>query len=82
MSASDDPVRDGPDEQEPLEELFGTVFDLAGQVASRISPDEIEARLRRTLQEEGHRPGTPASTSRRIRGERSGQPGHNSWCAG
>jgi len=32
-----------------LEELFGTVFDLAGQLASRISPDEVEARLIRTL---------------------------------
>ncbi len=34
---------------ESLEELFGTVFDLAGQLASRISPDVVEARLRRTL---------------------------------
>ena len=55
MSASNDPIRDVPDDQEPLEDLFGTNFDLAGQVASRISPDEIEARLRRTLQKAGHR---------------------------
>lgn len=34
---------------ETLEELFGAVFDLAGQLASRISPDEVEARLSRTL---------------------------------
>ncbi len=34
---------------ETLEELFGAVFDLAGQVASRISPDEVEARISRTL---------------------------------
>jgi len=54
MSASNDPIRDVPDDQEPLEDLFGTNFDLAGQVASRISPDEIEARLRRTLQKAGH----------------------------
>ena len=36
---------------ESLAELFGTVFDLAGQIASRISPDEVEARLSRTLAE-------------------------------
>ncbi len=34
---------------ETLEELFGAVFDLAGQLASGISPDEVEARLSRTL---------------------------------
>lgn len=54
MSASS-PAHDGPDEQESLEELFGTVIDLAGQIASRISRDQVEARLRRTLQEAGHR---------------------------
>jgi RNA polymerase sigma factor (sigma-70 family) len=48
MSASG-PVHDGPNQHEPLEELFGCVFDLAGQIASRISPDEVEARLTRTL---------------------------------
>jgi RNA polymerase sigma factor (sigma-70 family) len=35
---------------ESLEELFGAVFDLAGQLASRISPDELEARLSCTLE--------------------------------
>ena len=34
---------------ESLEELFGTVFDLAGQITARISPDQVEARLSRTL---------------------------------
>ena len=34
---------------ESLEKLFGTVFDLAGQIATRIGPDEVEARLHRTL---------------------------------
>ena len=29
MSASNDPIRDVPDDQEPLEDLFGTNFDLA-----------------------------------------------------
>jgi len=37
---------DGPDDRETLEELFGAVFDLAGQIASAISQDEVEARLR------------------------------------
>jgi hypothetical protein len=34
-----------------LEELFGIVFDLAGEVASRISRDHVEAGLRRALRE-------------------------------
>jgi RNA polymerase sigma factor (sigma-70 family) len=54
MSASG-PGYDGPDEQESLEELFGTVFGLAGEIASRISQDQVEARLRRTLQAVGRR---------------------------
>ena len=54
MSASG-PAHDGPIEQESLEELFGTVIDLAGQIASRISRDQVEARLRRTLWQAGHR---------------------------
>jgi hypothetical protein len=36
---------------ESLEQLFGSVFDLAGQFAAQIGQDEIEARLRRTLVE-------------------------------
>ena len=52
MSASG-PGHDGPDEQESLEELFGTVFGLAGEIASRISQDQVEARLRRTLRAAG-----------------------------
>ena len=39
------------DANESLEELFGTVFDLAGEIASRISPAQVEARLHRTLEE-------------------------------
>jgi RNA polymerase sigma factor (sigma-70 family) len=35
--------------EESLEQLFGSVFDLAGQFAATISQDDIEARLRRTL---------------------------------
>ena len=46
-----EPVSDGPDERELLEDLFGTVFDLAGQIASAIGPDEIGARLHRVLRE-------------------------------
>jgi RNA polymerase sigma factor (sigma-70 family) len=40
---------------ESLEQLFGRVFDLAGQFAMQISQDDIETRLRRTLQK-GKRP--------------------------
>jgi RNA polymerase sigma factor (sigma-70 family) len=49
-----------PDQQnESLDELFGSVFDLAGQIASRITRDEVEARLRRTFREAGR----PAPTA-------------------
>jgi RNA polymerase sigma factor (sigma-70 family) len=55
--------------EESLEQLFCSVFDLAGQFAATISPDDIEARLRRTLRT-AQRPaaappaaaGQPAST--------------------
>ncbi len=68
MSASG-PVRDGPSGQERLEELFGSVFDLAGKTAPRVSPNEVEARLCRTIQEAGRHPGgMPAEpTARRFR---------------
>lgn len=39
---------------ESLEQLFGSVFDLAGQVAAQIDQDEVEARLRRTLRAAEH----------------------------
>ena len=59
MSASNP----APDRQnESLDELFGSVFDLAGQITSRITRDEIDARLRRTLREAGRR--APAALAR------------------
>ena len=54
MSASG-PVSNDPAGQEPLEELFGTVFDLAGAIASRIAADKVEMRLRHTLRKAGGR---------------------------
>jgi len=54
MSASG-PAHDDPGERESLEELFGSVIGLAGQIASRISRDRVEARLRRMLAEAGYR---------------------------
>ena len=72
MSASG-PGYDGPDEQESLEELFGTVFGLADQIASRISQDQVEARLRRTLQAAGrHHEHEPARTAARRDPEGAG----------
>jgi len=72
MSASG-PRYDGPDEQESLEELFGTVFDLAGEIASRISQDQVEARLRRTLQAAGrHQEEEPARKAARRDPEGAG----------
>ncbi len=51
MSAREDRIRDDSVEQESLTNLFGTVFDLAEQLTSRISSAEVEARLQRTLNE-------------------------------
>jgi RNA polymerase sigma-70 factor (sigma-E family) len=45
MSSGDDLLLGAPAEPEPLGELFGSVFDLAGEAASR-TPDEVQARLR------------------------------------
>ena len=56
MSASG-PVSNDPAGQEPLEELFGTVFDLADTIVSRIGADKVEMRLRHTLRKAGRRPG-------------------------
>jgi RNA polymerase sigma-70 factor (sigma-E family) len=47
MRSSDDFLVGAPAELEPLGELFGAVFDLADQAASRLTPDEVNARLRR-----------------------------------
>jgi CRP-like cAMP-binding protein len=49
MNADQDPARDHGDAQENWKDLFGSVFDLAEEVTSRISPEEIEEKLRRTL---------------------------------
>ena len=67
MSPAKDPGQDGPDQQEPLAEMLGAVFDLADEVTSAISPEEVAARLRRALQEaagEATAP-VPATTSAR-----------------
>jgi len=48
-----EPVCDGPYQQEPLEKLAGTVFDLTDLTGSGISPDEAEARFRRTIEDAG-----------------------------
>ena len=49
MNADKGPARDHGDEQENWKDLFGSVFGLAEEVASRVSPEEIEEKLRRTL---------------------------------
>jgi RNA polymerase sigma-70 factor (sigma-E family) len=45
MTSSDDLVLGAPAEPEPLGQLFGSVFDLAGEAALR-TPEEVRARLR------------------------------------
>jgi len=61
MSSGDDLVLGAPAEQEPLSELFGTVFDLAGQAASRLTPDEVNARLRGIMRNAARPAGEPSS---------------------
>ena len=77
MSASG-PGHDGPDEQESLEDLFGTVFGLAGQIASRISQDHVEARLRRTLQAAGRHQEQDSVRQAARRGPEGAGPGTGS----
>lgn len=81
MNASDRRVHDGLDEQDALADLFGTVFDLAGQVASQISPGEVDARLRRTLHQAGHDPdqdqaqrAVVSESARRLPGSTAARP--------
>ena len=45
MTTGDDLVLGAPAEPEPLGQLFGSVFDLAGEAALR-TPEEVRARLR------------------------------------
>jgi RNA polymerase sigma-70 factor (sigma-E family) len=61
MSSGDDLVLGAPAEQEPLGELFGTVFDLAGQAASRLTPDQVNARLRGIMRNAARPAGEPSS---------------------
>ncbi|HEX4254607.1 MAG TPA: cyclic nucleotide-binding domain-containing protein [Streptosporangiaceae bacterium] len=49
MSGDNDPARDHGEEQESWKDLFNSVFDMAEEVTSKISPAEIEEKLRRTL---------------------------------
>jgi hypothetical protein len=43
------PVPISPDGEEPLSDLFGDMLNLANEVASRVSQDEVEVRLERVL---------------------------------
>jgi hypothetical protein len=70
---------DGPAKQESLEKLFGTVFGLAEEIASQITRDHVETRLRRTLQEAGHHQeekpaGNAEQRSRAAKASRNDQP--------
>jgi RNA polymerase sigma-70 factor (sigma-E family) len=63
-SGSEDLVLGAPAEQETLGELFGTVFELAGEAAARLTPDEVNARLRRIAASAAH-PADPAGAAAR-----------------
>jgi len=52
-----------PTPEESLDQLFGGVFDLAGQFAEQISQDVIEARLRVTLREVERRAARQAASA-------------------
>jgi hypothetical protein len=51
MSPDDKREPNDPDEQESWADLFGSVFESADEVTSRIGPEEIEKRLRRTIRD-------------------------------
>ena len=53
----------GPDGEEPLSDLFREIRDLADQVSSRISDDEVETRLRRVMRRAGQRGSTGADNA-------------------
>jgi len=53
----------GPDGEEPLSDLFSEIRSLADQVSSRISDDEVEARLRRVMRRAGQRGPTGADNA-------------------
>jgi RNA polymerase sigma-70 factor (sigma-E family) len=59
MSSGDDLLLGAPAEPEPLGELFGSVFDLAGEAASR-TPEEVQARLREIAASAARPAGGPA----------------------
>jgi RNA polymerase sigma-70 factor (sigma-E family) len=59
MSSGDDLLLGAPAEPEPLGDLFGSVFDLAGEAASR-TPDEVQARLRQIAASAARPPDEPA----------------------
>lgn len=71
MSASDGTARDSLDGQEPVAELFGTVFGLAEEIASQVSPSVIEARLRRTVRRAARPPGGRALAEALARSQAS-----------
>jgi RNA polymerase sigma-70 factor (sigma-E family) len=78
MSSSDDLVLGAPAEQEPLGELFGTVFELAGQAASRLTPDEVHARLR-SIVRNAARPAAEPSSGRPGVGDAAVAGGDVDW---
>ncbi|HEY2285199.1 MAG TPA: hypothetical protein VGH88_05605, partial [Streptosporangiaceae bacterium] len=46
MSAGDNHQADHEDERESWKDLFGSVFEAADELTTRITPDEIEAKLK------------------------------------
>jgi hypothetical protein len=60
MSSDKDPARDHGDEQESWQDLFGSVFELADEVTSRMSAEDVEERLKRTLRKVTPRVGVGA----------------------
>jgi hypothetical protein len=49
-----------PDDQEPLAQLFGELFDLVDETVERVTDDDVEEHLRRVLGQTGYgSPGTP-----------------------
>jgi hypothetical protein len=60
MSGDGDITHNSPAGQESLNELFGTVYELTGEIASRISADELEAKLHAVNRQSSGAPTHPA----------------------
>jgi hypothetical protein len=63
MTTNGDMPSRQPEQPNPLHRLFRKLFDLVDDTVERITDDEVEARLRRVLDQAGRSPGSPRHPS-------------------